>query len=435
MSTTKLHASRTFLLRAIMLPAFVFALMFTSRGSSAADYTVTDCTDAMSSNTLRGVVSFVVSQGVDNKSVDVSGCATITLTQGEIRIPISMTISGAGQGTTIDANLASRVFSSFDGLMNGFNKTLTLANLGIVHGRHFTANSLPASGGCIDVYAVILQDSVVSDCAATTMLGQVYGGAINAGYVTLTDSRVENGLGSSGTQDVYGGAIRASFDFTCTRSSVSGSHAGTGGGSYGYGGGLYAAFNATLTGCTIDSNSADIGAGIYSAGNLDLTDSTVSGNSATTAGTGGIEGDSITITYSTISNNLGYCGGVAGGTIAMNSTIIAKNHSYFNDCDDLSAGGPVTGANNFVGVVYENTVVPEGTISGDPILTPLADHGGPTPTHALSVNSPAIDHGGTTLLTTDQRGAGFARVVGAAADIGAYERQAGDEQLLYAGFE
>ena len=432
----KLHASRA-LLRAFRLPAFAFAMMVASHGVSAADYTVTDCTDAMNSNTLRGVVAFVVSQGVDNKSVDVSGCGTITLTQGEIRIPISMTISGAGQGTTIDANFSSRVFSSFDGFMNGLNKTLTLVDLNLVHGRHSTANSLPASGGCIDVLnAVVLQDALVSDCAATTMLGQVYGGAINAGRVTLIGSRVEKSLAYSATQDVYGGGIRASFDFTCTNSSVSGNQANSAGPSYGYGGGLYSALSASLSGCTIDSNSSAVGGGIYASGSLSLANSTVSGNAGTSAGTGGIEGDTLTFNNSTISNNSGYCGGVQGGTIASTSSIIAKNHSIFGDCDDLNAGNPVTGANNFIGVVGAGTGVPEDTIFGDPILTPLGNHGGTTLTHALSLNSPAIDHGSNPLvLANDQRGGGFPRVVGNAADIGAYERRADDEQLLYAGFD
>ena len=432
-----LHASRAFSIRACLLPMFTLVMMVAPHGIAAADYTVTDCTDAMNSNTLRGVVAFVVSQGVDNKSVDVSGCGTITLTQGEIRIPISVTISGAGQGTTIDANFSSRVFSSFDGFMNGLNKTLTLVNLNLVHGRHSTPNSLPASGACIDVLnAVVLQDALVSDCAATTMLGQVYGGAINAGRVTLTGSRVENSLAFSGTQDAYGGGIRASFDFTCTNSSVSGNQANTAGPSYGYGGGLYSAFSASLTGCTIDSNSSAIGGGIYASGDLSLINSTVSGNAGTSAGTGGVEGDTLTLSNSTISNNFGYCGGVQGGTIVSTSSIIAKNHSIFGDCDDLNAGNPVTGANNLIGVVNEGTGVPEDTIFGDPILTPLADHGGTTLTHALSLNSPAVDHGSNPLaLATDQRGSRYPRVTGNAADIGAYERRADDEQLLYAGFE
>ena len=49
-------------------------------------------------------------------------------------------------------------------------------------------------------------------------------------------------------------------------------------------------------------------------------------------------------------------------------------------------------------------------------------NGGPTRTQALLPGSPAINAGSNPLnLTTDQRGAGFPRVVGPVADIGAYE--------------
>jgi hypothetical protein len=55
-------------------------------------------------------------------------------------------------------------------------------------------------------------------------------------------------------------------------------------------------------------------------------------------------------------------------------------------------------------------------------LQPLADNGGPTHTHALSAGSPAIDAGDNPFgLINDQRGAGFPRTTGAAADIGAFE--------------
>ena len=63
----------------------------------------------------------------------------------------------------------------------------------------------------------------------------------------------------------------------------------------------------------------------------------------------------------------------------------------------------------------------------DPGLdTGLANNGGPTQTIALLSNSPAVDAGNSLLdggQMTDQRGAGFPRVVGANVDIGAFELQ------------
>jgi hypothetical protein len=65
----------------------------------------------------------------------------------------------------------------------------------------------------------------------------------------------------------------------------------------------------------------------------------------------------------------------------------------------------------------------------DPLLGPLASNGGPTQTHRLLLSSPAIDAGSNALavdqssnpLTTDQRDAGFARIINGTVDIGAVE--------------
>lgn len=58
----------------------------------------------------------------------------------------------------------------------------------------------------------------------------------------------------------------------------------------------------------------------------------------------------------------------------------------------------------------------------NPLLGPLANNGGPTPTHALLAGSPAIDAaGGCPPPATDQRG--VARPQGSACDIGSFESQ------------
>ena len=67
--------------------------------------------------------------------------------------------------------------------------------------------------------------------------------------------------------------------------------------------------------------------------------------------------------------------------------------------------------------------MPADTITLDPSLGPLVNNGGGARTHALSAGSVAIDagSGGNTNLESDQRGTGFARPIGAAQDIGAFE--------------
>ena len=89
------------------------------------------------------------------------------------------------------------------------------------------------------------------------------------------------------------------------------------------------------------------------------------------------------------------------------------------DVGDAS-GVPVTiaGANNLI-EAFPNASVPADTISADPTLGPLQDNGGPTRTHALLPDSPAIDKGGGTSLSFDH--VGSPRVIGGKADIGAFE--------------
>ena len=80
--------------------------------------------------------------------------------------------------------------------------------------------------------------------------------------------------------------------------------------------------------------------------------------------------------------------------------------------------------NSLVGTVQAIVSVfgPSLIRSDAPGLGPLNANGGPTRTHALLGGSPAINTGSNPLgLATDQRGAGFPRVNGGQADIGAYE--------------
>lgn len=60
-----------------------------------------------------------------------------------------------------------------------------------------------------------------------------------------------------------------------------------------------------------------------------------------------------------------------------------------------------------------------------PLLEPLGDHGGPTPTRRPQPGSPAVDAGDNNdVAATDQRG--LPRVAEGVVDIGAVERQPGE---------
>src|SRR5262249_37573460 len=153
-------------------------------------------------------------------------------------------------------------------------------------------------------------------------------------------------------------------------------------------------------------NSANFGGGIFNAGGarLTVTSSTLSDNSANSGG--GIFNSS-------------------SGTLALNNSIVANSPS---GGDVYIRGGTVSGSHNLIGD-GGNGLGLAGTISGDPLLGPLADNGGPTQTFALLPGSPAIDAGDNNLavdasnnpLTTDQRG--VARIAGGTVDLGAFEVQ------------
>jgi len=176
---------------------------------------------------------------------------------------------------------------------------------------------------------------------------------------------------------------------------------------------------------------------------FNITNSTFVGNG--TGGTGGAilgSGGELNITNSTITGNT-VSGGVsssaggltAGGVVRVKSSIIALNIAN-SQARDVN-GAVTSGGFNLIGNASGSTGFTQSTDQTglDPKLDPagLQNNGGPTRTIALLMGSPAIDKGTanglTGLLTTDQRGPGFARtfddpsVTNAAdgTDIGAFE--------------
>ncbi len=208
----------------------------------------------------------------------------------------------------------------------------------------------------------------------------------------------------SGNQGALGGAINnVDGQVTVINSTLSDNQAvgviGLGGailnsGSPG-GGATVTVINSTLSG----NQASGRGGGIYNSpdATLNLISSTLSDNQATDGG-GGIANSTdatVSLTNSIVANSVNGDCLLAGGTINAEYSLIE---------DGLTC---VNGTNN-------------NNLSGDPILGPLQDNGGPTQTHALLAGSPAID-AGDTLETTDQRGE--ARPFGLADDIGAFELQ------------
>lgn len=187
--------------------------------------------------------------------------------------------------------------------------------------------------------------------------------------------------------------------------------------------------------------------------NLDATftlrNSTVSGNRAVSDGTsqtsglgGGMLNGSfaipayLTVENSTIANNQAIAGGAltnaklgatASATANFQGSIVANNtdlSGFGPNClnPNLGAGAATLTSQGFnldSGMTCGFTESSDRS-NMDPLLGPLADNGGPTWTHALLTNSPAIDAGNSANCpATDQRS--VARPVGNGCDMGAYE--------------
>jgi len=99
--------------------------------------------------------------------------------------------------------------------------------------------------------------------------------------------------------------------------------------------------------------------------------------------------------------------GRAKGAKGLTPTLTANNSLFSEPQIGIPETTPGTG--NQFGV-------------SNPGLDVLANNGGPTQTLALLAGSPAIDTGSNpAALTTDQRGTGFPRTLGAGTDVGAFE--------------
>lgn len=183
------------------------------------------------------------------------------------------------------------------------------------------------------------------------------------------------------------------------------------------GGAIYSLGPLTINGSVLSSNIADVGAAIYQPqGQVDIYNSTISGNTALTA-----DVLSFGVPFQLRHVTLVYNDAGAGHTLATSvagalvGTIVA-----YNDGIDCANSAHIT--------VFDYNLSDDGScvtsdtdIVADPLLDLLADNGGLTQTHNLLLGSPVFDAIpiGSCSLTQDQRQ--FARPQGLACDIGALE--------------
>lgn len=372
-----------------LLLALVFALSGAAHASTYVVNSINDTPDAQTGDdfcgdlndncTLRAAVQEANAHvGADAITLP-AGTYTLTIAgqgedaskTGDLDITDNLSINGAGAlKTIIDAKQIDRVFDILGSANVNFKGVAILNGSGTVGGAIRTGGTLPS----------------------TTSL-------------TLTDCAVS---GSSSVGN--GGGIDHSADgtLTLTRVTISGCRAGGGvGGSNGSGGGVHANGGAlTATNCTFTSSSAASQGGGVRVGvgkSATFLNCTLVQNGSFGSGGGGITND--------------------GGSVTLKNTLLAFNYA-FNGVEFVSGNYSGSGTSQGHNLSSDTTAVfltAAGDINNvDPRLAPLANYGGPTETHALLGNSPAIDAGDNNgAPATDQRG--VVRPQGSAVDIGAFE--------------
>lgn len=425
---------------------------------------VTSCADD-GAGTLRHA-ALIASSG-DTLDLSTLACSTITLVSGAINVNVDdLSIVGPGEGRlAIDGDGADRVFSH-----NGAG-TLSLYDVSVTHGRHAADHSY---GGCVySKGSVALTRSAITSCTASGQTLAAGGGifalnAVSMDTSTVSDNTADAAGTQSGTLAAVAGGMMAGASITLTHSTVSGNtaHAALG---RSYGGGAFtASLNAKYTTFTAnrslaigDTTDYSIGGGIAAISSIFALGSTIDHNRADLAGAifvGQSGYGFATILHSTVSSNTGNLGigglgvspdlSMTGTTIAFNTAgafgggglVVIANATLQtsiladNSPTDVDGSTQIDGADNIVKIAGANIVVPADTITLDPSLGDLVNNGGPTRTHALLPGSAAIDAGNNDgSFDFDQRGPGFARVVGAAADIGAVESD--PDRIFTHGFE
>jgi len=415
--------------------------------------TVSNCNDAGSGSLRQAMLDAHGSTRIEFATT----CSTITLTSGtlidtnvdslRIAAPIR-TVAGRPQPSiTIDAGTHSRVIE------HRSTGPLELEGLALVNGRSLAVNT-EGRGGCVYSNGRVVATGVtITGCVAEARGdGAAVGGGIwSEDVVGLVHSQVSGNVAQAPSSGYsYGGGVFATRGFYAAFSTIDGNQATA----FGYGGGVGCVGPAAILHSSITANAAAVGGGLglfggltVGSGDVYLMNSTVAFNSATMFG-GGIEvAAELRVHNSTIASNAGSTSGRGNG-IVMTGThplILVSSIVHGNAHGDIDGPSAVSGNANLVG--SSNVALPGDTSGADPGLGTLDYHGGLTPVIDLQAGSPAIDAGDNPLeLPCDQRGGTLVsletfamvglreRVVGARADIGAFEVGAGG-RLFQSGFE
>jgi len=428
----------------------------TAPGADAATFNVTNLNDSGAGSLREALVSANTTLGADVVTFQSGLSGTITLTSGELHIYDSVDVQGPGVAVlSVSGDDTSRVFYVYSPVDPPIN--VTISGLTITNGFDPSIG-----GGIFDAGANLTLDH---DVITNSFVGEGAGGGVaqvpgevSTGTIHILDTTISVNQGFvgaglflagndapaeildsviSGNMGLIGGGIAFYYptdDITIARTTISGNTATYLGGGIA----LYGTFGGKITidSSTISGNSAGVAGGglafYYASDLVTIQNSTISGNQAPFVGGAfiGYASGGLDISFSTISGNTGTTafGGLYhyGNDLPLDNTIIAGNISPTDP--DISGGATFVLNYSLVEDPGSATIVQNaGAIVGvDPQLGPLQNNGGPTETHLPALNSVAIDAGDPAYVpppATDQRG--FARKVAAAVDMGAVEVNGG----------
>ena len=375
--------------------------------SNSGNMTLNNCT--VSGN------SALASGGIENSG-------NMTLSNSAVSGNISVfngSISNSSEMRLTNSTISKNHSSLFGGtIANGGNMTITGSTIsrngGSVGGGGYVSNT-----GTLTINNSIISYNINPESNG----GGIWNGVI--GTVIVTNSFISNNTAISG------GGISNHGVMTLSNNLISSNKAYRPYQVYDAcegGGGVLNIGRMTLTNNAISSNSSNrcSGGGIYNRGIATLTNSTISGNSSGGPVGSGFSGGGIfnygtmVLSHSTVSGNksVGDGGGIKNRLELTLSNSLIANNPLGGDCSSQYAPLTLQGAN----LIEDGSC--GASLKGDPKLAPLLNNGGLTPTHALAINSPAVNSAVKSLCASiDQRH--VIRPASASAnqcDIGAFER-------------
>lgn len=417
-------------------------------GTPTGNVTVSDGVDSCTATVAAGQCSLALTTAGSRTLTASYGGATLfnpSTSAGEPHTvnpnaPLVLVVDNTSDNGALSACTAAANDCSLRGAISRANAVSTNDTINFDAGVFNVARTIIVSNGEL---AVTNNGGLTINGTGANLLNISGGGGSSRVFnFSTTSGVVLNNLTVSGGNATDGGGILNNpTPLTINNCNISGNN------STGFGGGIYN-INGTLNinSSLISGNTAGgSGGGIANGGNpsvLNVSNSTISGNTSNGTGGGGIFTNAqVNVYNSTITNNTangdGASTGIGGGisnftleAVSLGNTIVAGNNAPNapDFRDTLTSLG-----HNLIGSTSGTNII--GNTDGNllnvnPQLGSLASNGGPTQTHLLSPNSPAVNAGNnflavdatyTQYLTTDQRGTGFPRISSGIVDIGAYE--------------